>query len=199
MRTLCTLAIMIAGVGLIAGVPSRNAQACDDDRYPCPVRAQETANAPAKPTPSAQPKKKVNHTHANEKAGAKREAAAPANVSKPVMQEQPTQKAAEAAPVVEASASADDESRGESLVTTAGTAWPVSPNTEGAGGARNVAEAASNPGQLIDQKQSNDLNRVATATVGSSWIAYLLLLLAAALVVASTTIWFFSRVRYLSR
>src|SRR5262245_61418470 len=147
MRTLCTLAIMIAGVGLIAGVPSRNAQACDDDRYPCPVRAQETANAPAKPTPSAQPKKKVNHTHANEKAGAKREAAAPANVSKPVMQEQPTQKAAEAAPVVEASASADDESR------AAGTAWPVSANTEGAGGARNVAEAASNPGQLIDQKQ----------------------------------------------
>jgi hypothetical protein len=205
MRTLCTLAIMIAGAGLIAGVPLRDAQACDDDRYPCPVRAQaaaqETTNAPAKPAPSVQPKKNVSHTRANEKASAKREAAAPANVSKPAMQEQATQKAAEAAPAAVASAPADDESRGESLVTTAATAWPVSPNTEGAGGATaaNVAEAASNPVQLIDPRQSNDLNRIAAATVEPSWIAYLLLLLGAALVAASTTIWFFSRVRYLSR
>src|SRR6266404_3309312 len=124
MRTLCTLAIMIAGAGLIAGVPLKDAQACDDDRYPCPVRAQaaaqETANAPAKPAPSAQPKKKVNHTRENEKASAKREAAARANVSKPAVQEQATQKAAEAAPAAVASTPADDESRGESLVATAG-------------------------------------------------------------------------------
>src|SRR5262249_62105032 len=87
MRTLCTLAIMIAGAGLIAGVPSRYAQACDDDRYPCPVRepaVQETANAPAKPAP--QPKKKVNHTRTNEGASAKREKAASGKVSKPAMQ-----------------------------------------------------------------------------------------------------------------
>src|SRR6516162_4405727 len=117
MRTLCTLAIMIAGAGLIAGVPSRYAQACDDDRYPCPVRelaVQETANAPAKPAP--QPKTKVNHTPANEEASAKREAAAPANVSKPAIQEQAMQKAAEAGLAAVAAAPADDESRGESRV-----------------------------------------------------------------------------------
>ena len=93
MRTLCTLAIMIAGAGLIAGVPSRYAQACDDDRYPCPVReqaVQETANAPAKPAP--QPKKKVNHPRANEKASAKREGevrrgAAPAKLNKLAVRE----------------------------------------------------------------------------------------------------------------
>src|SRR5215831_691278 len=193
MRTLCTLAIMIAGAGLIAGVPSRYAQAGDDDRYPCPVReqaVQETANAPAKPAP--QPKKKVNHTRANEEASAKREAAAPANVSKPAMQEQAMQKALEAAALAAvAAAPADDESRGESLVTTAATAWPVSPHSEGAGGATaaNVVEAASNPAQLIDPKQSNDLNRVAAATYQPSWIAYLLLLLGAAFVAALTTIW----------
>jgi hypothetical protein len=191
MRTLCTLAIMIAGAGLIAGVPSRYAQACDDDRYPCPVReqvVQETANAPAKPAP--QPKKKMNHTRANEEASAKREAAAPANASKPAMQEQAMQKAVEAALAAVAAAPADDESRGESVVTTAATAWPVSPNSEGAGAATaaNVVEAASNPAQLIDPKQSNDLNRVA-ATYQPSWIAYLLLLLGAALVAAWTTIW----------
>src|SRR6516165_3113726 len=135
MRTLCTLAIMIAGAGLIAGVPSRYAQACDDDRYPCPVRelaVQETANAPAKPAP--QPKKKVTYTRTNEEASAKREAAASANVSKPAMQEA-MQKAVEAGLAALAAAPADDESRGESLVTTAATAWPVSPNSEGAGGA----------------------------------------------------------------
>src|SRR6516165_5022793 len=191
MRTLCTLAIMIAGAGLIAGVPSRYAQACDDDRYPCPVRelaVQETANAPAKPAP--QPKKKVTHTRTNEEASAKREAAASANVSKPAMQEQAMQKAVEAGLAALAAAPADDESRGESLVTTAATAWPVSPNSEGAGGATaaNVVEAASNPAQLIDPKQSNDLNRAA-ATYQPSWFAYLLLLLGAALVAASTTIW----------
>src|SRR5262249_54018155 len=156
-----------------AGLPSRYAQACDDDRYPCPVRelaVQETANAPAKPAP--QPKKKVNHTRTNEEAGAKREAAAPANVSKPAMQEQGMQKAAEAGLAAGAAAPADDE---KSLVTTAATAWPVFPNSEGAGGATaaNIVEAASNPAQLIDPKQSNDVNRVAAATYGQSWIAYL--------------------------
>jgi hypothetical protein len=107
MRTLCALAIMIAGAGLIAGFPSRYAQACDDDRYPCPVRelaAQETVGA-------------------------------------------------------------------------------------GRATAANVVEAASKPAQLIDPKQSNDLNRGAAATYGPSWIAYLLLLLATAFVAALTTIW----------
>src|SRR5260221_4982362 len=134
MRTLCTLAIMIAGAGLIAGVPSRYAQACDDDRYPCPVReqaVQETANAPAKPAP--QPKKKVNHTRANEEASAKREAAAPANVSKPAMQEQAMQKALEAGLAAVAAAPAGDEDRGESTVETAATASAVSAQNPGAG------------------------------------------------------------------
>jgi hypothetical protein len=191
MRTLYTVAIMIAGAGLIAAVPSTYAQACDDDRYPCPLReqaVQETANAPAKPAP--QPKKKVNHIRGNEEASAKREAAAPANVSKPAIQEQAMQRAAEAGVAAVAAAPADDESGGESLVTTAATTWPVSPNSEGAGEATavNVVEAASNPAQLIDPKQSNDLNRAAAATYQPSWFAYLLLLLGAVLV-AWTTIW----------
>jgi hypothetical protein len=108
------------------------------------------------------------------------------------MQEQAMQKALEAAALAAvAAAPADDESRGESLVATAATAWPVSPNSEGAGGATaaNVVEAASNPAQLIDPKQSNDLNRVAAAPYQPSWIAYLLLLLGTALVAAWTTIW----------
>src|SRR5215467_7575067 len=179
MRTLCALAIMIAGVGLTAGLPSRYAQACDDDRYPCPVRelavqetagaggataanvveavagliaaVQETANAPAKPAP--QPKKKVNHTRTNEEASAKREAAAPANVSEPAMQQQAMQKAAEAGLAAVAAAPADDESRGESLVTTATTAWAVSPNSEGAGGATAATSWKCKPSALVGQNE----------------------------------------------
>src|SRR5262245_21054635 len=182
MRRLRALVIMMTGAGLIAGVPVRDAQACDDDRYPCPVReqaaAQETATALANPSPSTQPKKKANHTRANAKASAKGEREAPsatarANVSKPAVQEQAadpiSQKAAEAAPAAVPSSPANsplnDESQGESLVTTAGTAWPVSPNTESAGDnagatAANAAKAASNVVQVIDPNQTNDVDRV---------------------------------------
>jgi len=63
MLTLRTLAIVITGAGLFAGLPLTKAQACDDDRYPCPVRSQvltqETADEPAQPAPAAQPQKKL--------------------------------------------------------------------------------------------------------------------------------------------
>jgi hypothetical protein len=119
-----------------------------------------------------------------------------------------SQKAAEAAPAAVPSSPADpvlnDESRDESLVATAGTAWPVSPNTEDAGDtagatAVNVTEAASNVVEVVDSNQAYDPDPVPTATAEPSWIAYLLLTLGAALAAVSATIWFFSRTRFLSR
>jgi hypothetical protein len=219
MRTLRTLATVITGAGLFAGLPLTGVQACDDDRYPCPVRSQtsiqETVDEPAQPAPSAQPQKKANHpARPNEKAHAKREREAPratarAKVSKPAVQEQAadsiSQKAAEAPAAMVPSSHADqpfnDESRDESPVATAATAWPVLPNTEGAGvsapGATSVdaTEAAkANAVQVVDPNEVNDLDRAAAATVPaeSSWITYLLLILGAALVAASA-MWFFSR------
>src|SRR5215470_8438664 len=75
MLTLRTLAIVIAGAGVFAGLPLTSAQACDDDRYPCPIRVpQETADAPAQAAPSAQPQKKPwQATRRNEKRQANRE------------------------------------------------------------------------------------------------------------------------------
>jgi hypothetical protein len=216
MLTLRTLAIAITGAGLFASLPLTHAQACDDDRYPCPVRAQtsvqETAETPAQPAPSAQPQKKP--ARPNEKVHARREREAPratarAKSSKPAVQEQAadsiSQKAAEAAPAVVPSARADqplnNERRDESLVATAATAWPVPPNAEdpGAsapattgGGATEAAKADAV--QLVDPNEVNELDRAAAATVpaGSSWITYLLLILGAALAAASV-MWFFSR------
>src|SRR5215475_4174004 len=105
MLTLRTLAIVIAGAGVFAGLPLTSAQACDDDRYPCPIRVpQETADAPAQAAPSAQPQKKASQAT---RPNAKREREAPRAVartkpSKPAAQEQAaapvSQKGAEAAP-----------------------------------------------------------------------------------------------------
>jgi hypothetical protein len=107
MLPLRTLAIVITGAGLFAGLPLTGAQACDDDRYPCPVRSQsstqETADEPAQPAPSPQPQKKVNPAaRPNEKAHAKREretprAAARTKASKPAVQEQAAVMAADSA------------------------------------------------------------------------------------------------------
>src|SRR6266576_3940209 len=118
MLTPRTFAIVITGAGLLAGLPLTDAWACDDDRYPCPVRSQtltqetadapaEIANPPARPTPSAKPQKKVSHpARSNQKAQAKGERQTPradirAKVSKPAVQEQAGyifQKAAKVSP-----------------------------------------------------------------------------------------------------
>jgi hypothetical protein len=219
-----TFAIVIAGAGIFAGVPLTNAWACDDDRYPCPIRSealiQETVQAPDQLStdPSqkklAQPQKKAKQpASTNEKVHAKRDREAPrapagAKVSKPAAPKQApdavSQKALEAAPAAVAFPRADeqplnDESRGGSLLATAGTAWPVSPVTEGAAGTPaatsiNTADAASNAVQLVDPNEVNELDRA--ASVESSWLNYLLWMLGAALV-AAFAMWVFSRIRFL--
>jgi hypothetical protein len=226
MLSLRTLAIVITGAGVFAGLPLTDARACDDDRYPCPVRSealmQETADAPTQPAPSAQPQKKSAQPQKkakqpaapNEKAHAKREREAPratvrTNGSKPAVQEKTAdsilQKAPEADPAVIPSPRADEplngERRDERLVTTAGTAWPVLPNTEGGGvsapgatGGEPTETANANAVQLVDPNEVNDLDRAAVATVSteSSWSTYLLLILGAALAAASA-VWFFAK------
>src|SRR6516164_6348037 len=167
------------------------------------------------PGPSAEPQKKSAQPQKkagpNEKAShAKREREAPQATARSKANkaavEQTTdsvsQKAQEANPAVVPSPRAEeplnDKRRDERLVTTAGTAWPVLPNTEGAGvsapGAtgREPAETAdANAVQLVDPNEVNDLDRAAAATVSteSSWSTYLLLILGAALAAASAT-WF---------
>src|SRR5262249_23248053 len=145
-----TLAIVITGAGVFVDLPLTDAKACDDDRYPCPVRAevltQETAEMPIE-APSAQPQKKSAQQQKkakqlaapNEKAHVKREREAPqatAKASKPTMQEKTTdsvsQKAPEANPEVVPSPRAEEPPNNERPVTTAGTAWPVLPSPGGA-------------------------------------------------------------------
>jgi hypothetical protein len=234
MLSLRTLAIVITGAGIFAGLPLTDARACDDDRYPCPVRSealtQETSDAPTQPAPSAEPQKPTQPTPSaepqkksaqpqkkakqpavpNEKAHAKREREAPqatagAKATKPAVPEQTTdsvsQKAPEADPAVAPSPSAEEPPNGERPVTTAGTAWPVLPSTEGGGvsvpgatGGQPTEAADANAVQLVDPNEVNELDRAAAATVSaeSSWSTYLLLILGAALAAASA-VWFFAK------
>src|SRR5262249_25010837 len=118
MLTLRTLASVIAGAGGFAGLPLTPAQACDDDRYPCPIRVPQEVDAAAQAAPWAQPQKKASHAarpsavRSSEKAQAKREAPpARAKPSKPAAPEQAAdsiaQKAAEAPPALVPSPPAD--------------------------------------------------------------------------------------------
>jgi hypothetical protein len=214
MFTLRTLAIVITGAGVFAALPVTGAQACDDDRYPCPIRVpQEIADAPAQAAPAAQPQKKVSHP-ARAKPQAKREQEAPrtaarAKPSKPAVQEQaaePTsQKGADAAPAIE------PPRTDQSAVATAGTAWPalVAPVGAGAPAATNAdagdaaqtnavtaaaTDAPTSAVQVVDKDEVNDLDRAAAASgpAESSWLSYLLLLLGIALA-AAAAFWFVFR------
>src|SRR5262245_66507018 len=72
MLTLRSLAIAVAAAGALAGLPARSAQACDNDRYPCPVVAQpQEADAAVRPPQSR--KKASRATRQDDKAGAKAE------------------------------------------------------------------------------------------------------------------------------
>jgi hypothetical protein len=217
-----TFAIVLAGAGIFASLPLTIAWACDDDRYPCPIRSealiQETVPAPDQLVPDepqkkvAQPQKKAKPpTSTNEKAHAKRDPRAPAAAkgSKPAVPRDQapdavSQKPPEAAPAVIASPGANeqalnDESRGGSLLATAGTAWPVSPSSEGAADTRaatsiSTADAASNAVQMVDPNEVNELDR--EASVEPSWVNYLLWTLGAALA-AGFALWFCSRMGFL--
>jgi hypothetical protein len=214
-----TFAIVIAGAGIFASLPLTSASACDDDRYPCPIRSealiQETVQAPDQLAPdepqkkSAQPQKKDKQpASTNEKAHAKRDREAPrapagAKVSKPAAPpvQAPAavlQKAPEAAPAAAAAPRADeqplnDESRGGSLLATAGTAWPTKDAAGTPTTSVNTADAASNAVQMVDPNEINEIDR---AAVESSWLNYLLWALGAALA-AAFAMWFFSRMKFM--
>jgi hypothetical protein len=171
---------------MFAGLPLTPAQACDDDRYPCPIRVPQEVDAPAQAAPSAQPQKKASHAarpserpsaaRPSEKAQAKREAppaAARAKPSKPAAQEQATdsiaQKAAEAPPALVPSPPADQPlnaaSRGESPVAAAGTAWPILPTTEGAGASAPGAAPAATSADATEAAKTTAVTTAATNAV----------------------------------
>jgi len=214
MLTLRGLAIAMAGAGVLAGLQVTQAQACDNDRYPCPVVAQpqEAADAAARPQPRKKASRAARH---DEKARAKAERQASqgpsqTNAAAPVAQEQAADSGSKKAGLVPTLN--DEVGRNESpVVAAAAAAWLVLPDTAGAGAqsaaseqngaAERVAagEEATptvpvNGVKMVDPNEVNELDLAATPAVpaDSSWLSYLLATLGAALAAASTVRFLFA-------
>jgi hypothetical protein len=185
MLTLRSLAIAMAAAAAFAGLPARSAQACDNDRYPCPVVAQpQEADAPVR---SPQSRKKASRAaRSDEKAAAKAE-------------RQSSQAPSQANPATpEQAANAGSRKgrggRNESPVSAAAAAWPVRPDAAGAGaGEQDAAAEDGTPTvpargvKMVDPNEVNELDLAAApATAEASWLSYLLATLGAALAAASS-------------
>jgi hypothetical protein len=185
MRTLRSLAIAVAAAGALAGLPARSAQACDNDRYPCPVVAQpQEADAVVRPPLSR--KKASRAARQDEKAAAKaeRQSAQAPSQANPTTPEQ----------AANAGSRKGRGGRNESPASAAAAAWPVRPDAAGAGAGEQ--DAAADDGaptvpargvKMVDPNEVNELDLAAAPTTAeASWLSYLLATLGAALAAASS-------------
>src|SRR5258705_9783607 len=162
----------IVSLGMFAGVGMNSAQACDNDRFPCPVVSeavtQETAAAPAQPVQVAQPPKKASQsarpatkpqpTAEQSMPRAKSREAAPAarTTSKTAPPKQrtapspknelPSETAISASTIVQPTASDEPpKEANQAVVAAAGAAWPTPPAIDRASGSTATVVEATQP------------------------------------------------------
>ena len=195
----CTLAIAMAALGVLSALPATHAQACDNDRYPCPIVAQpqDTASTAA-PAPSR--KKATRAARQDEKPRAKPEGEASRDTS-PTTKVNPA--AAQERAIVSSPRASEDRAparnevaREESPVAAAAVASPVPPASVAAGAQATAADAtppvaAANEVRVVDPNELNELDVAAASaapagSAESSWLSYLLMTLGGALAAAST-------------
>jgi hypothetical protein len=201
MLSLGPLAIVIAAAAMLAALPATSAQACDNDRYPCPIVAQpETPDTAAR----AAPRKKASRAaRQEEKARAKTErhasdAAARTKAAAPQQAqaaESSSQKSADPAPALTLDNQVD---RNENPVAAAAAGSVVRPATGSAGAQATAGDEAApaapaNVVRVVDPNELNELDLAAAAAppAQSSWLGSLLMTLGAALAAASAVRTFF--------
>jgi hypothetical protein len=197
MLTLRTLAIAVAAAGVLAGLPARSAQACDNDRYPCPVVAQpQEADAPVRSPPSR--KKASRAAPHDEKARAKTErqtSQAPPQTN-PVAQEQAANTASRKGRGV-VPARNEEVGRNQSPAAAAASlvrSGAAGTGAQGAAGEQNALTDDATPTfpargvKMVDPNEVNELDLAAAPATPaeSSWLSSLLATLGAALAAAST-------------
>jgi hypothetical protein len=191
MPKLRTLAIAMAGAGILPGLTLTAARACDNDRYPCPIvspapDATEPAKSPAR-------KKASRAARQDDKSRAKteRQASHESSHAKAIAPaEQPIISAPQKAP--DPSAALNNAVDRESPASAAAAAGVVPSNTAAAAAEPTaVAETAAAPStsevKVVDPHELNELDLAAASapTAESSWLSYLLMTLGAALAAAS--------------
>jgi hypothetical protein len=190
MLTLRSLAIAMATAGVLAGLPARSAQACDNDRYPCPVMAQpQEADALVR---SPQSRKKASRAAPqDEKARAKSErpTSQAQSQTNPAAQEQAANAASrKERGVVPARNEEAGRDEGPGAADAAGTC------AQAAAGEPNALRDDATPTvpasgvKMVDPNEVNELDLAAASTTPaeSSWLSSLLATLGAALAAAST-------------
>jgi hypothetical protein len=193
-----TLAIAMAALGVLSGMPLTGARACDNDRYPCPVVSQtEDAAGVAARSPAPARKKASRAARQDEKPRAKTEgeaSRASSGTTNPILpgQEQKSvsgpQKSEDPAPAT------NEVAREEPPVAApSGAAAQATGGDDAApvAAANEPPIAAANEVRVVDPNELNELDVAAASaapagSAGSSWLSYLLMTLGGALAAAST-------------
>ena len=209
----------IVSLGMFAGVGINAAQACDNDRFPCPVVSeavtQETAAAPAEPVQVAQPPKKASQsarpatkpqpTAEQSMPRAKSREAAPAArttsktapqkqqaASSPKKNDPASETAISTSTIIQPPASDQPpkEERNQAVVAAAGAVWPTPP----------AIDSASEPTAAVVEVTQPASEQTAQLSNGSdlsgkwSMFSYLLMIVSGILAVMSA-LWLLPRMR----
>jgi hypothetical protein len=197
MLTLRSLAIAMAAAGVLAGLPARSAQACDNDRYPCPVVAQpQEADAAVRSPPSRKKASRAAPQDEKARAKAERQTSQAQSQTNPAAQEQAANAASRKGRGV---VPARNEEAGRNKNPAAAAASLVRPDAArtGAQGAAGEPDALTDDAiptvpasgvKIVDPNEVNELDLAATLATPaeSSWLRSLLATLGAALAAAST-------------
>jgi hypothetical protein len=209
----------IVGLGMLAGVGINAAQACDNDRFPCPVVSetvtQETAAAPAEPVQAAQPPKKASQsarpatkpqpTGDQSMPRAKSREAAPVarTTSKTAPPKQraapspkndlPSETAISASTIVQPPASDEaPKEANQAVVAAAGAAWPTLPTIDSTPVTTATIVEETQP--ATDHANAVQISNGSVLTGNWSMFSYLFLILSGVLAVMAA-LWLLPRMR----
>ena len=208
----------IVSLGMFAGVGMNSAQACDNDRFPCPVVSetvtQETAAAPAEPVKVAQPPKKASQparpaTKPQPKAEqsmppAKGREAAPAarttsKTASPKQRTAPSPKndlpseTAISSTIVHPPASDEPpKEANQAVVAAAGAAWPTLPTIDSTPVTTATIVEETQP--ATDHANAVQISNGSVLTGNWSMFSYLFLILSGVLAVMAA-LWLLPRMR----
>src|SRR5262245_36046441 len=219
MVTARNLALVAAAAGVLAGMPWSKAQACDNDRFPCPILSEAPGQDSADAAPAAPPqqskKKPTQAAQPGEKPSAKGErdnaqaAARPpskqssqanakrdARPGKPAPHEQANAAGAPPIPAVQVASPVPliPEQLHNAAIRANSASVPTrdaSANAEGASGTPGTASFNAQHVAAAGDFKLAERNEVnLTDAVESSWLTYVLVLVGAALGAAMTVRWF---------
>ena len=208
---------VIVSLGMFAGVGMNAAQACDNDRFPCPVVleavTQEIAAAPAEPVQVAQPPKKASQsarpatkpkpTAEQSMPRAKSREAAPAarttskttppkeRTARSPKNDLPSETAISASTIVQPPASDEPpKEANQAVVAAAGAVWPTPPAIDSASESTATVVEATQPAS----EQTAQLSNGSDLSGKWSMFSYLLMIVSGILAVMSA-LWLLPRMR----